>query len=376
MIRLKRTVSVLLAIIFICSCFTVLPIFSNAAKQYSLGEKGLALIKKYEGYRQYAYPDYSHWSIGYGTPCGQYDYPNGITEAEASALLAQKMASYEAKLDEFLTKYNIKVNQNQYDALVSLTYNLGNPWKKYDEFDLKTILINGAEKYSAQQIKDAFAVFCKAGGQVLSGLVKRRAAEAELFLTPIVVEKPVCSLFDDVRDNAWYFPAVKYVYQNGLITGVSGNLFAPKDVLTRAMAATIIAKLASADTSAYVNSPFGDVPNGKWYTAPVAWAYDNKIVAGIGGGLFDPDAPVTRQDLMVLLYGYAIRFGFTTDQAGVVPPIFADAGQVSGYAVNAVAFAIRAGLIGGDNDGNLDPKGGATRAQTAQIIMKFKEIYG
>jgi hypothetical protein len=142
------------------------------------------------------------------------------------------------------------------------------------------------------------------------------------------------------------------------------------------MAATIIAKLASADTSAYVNSPFGDVPNGKWYTAPVAWAYDNKIVAGIGGGLFDPDAPVTRQDLMVLLYGYAIRFGFTTDQAGVVPPIFADAGQVSGYAVNAVAFAIRAGLIGGDNDGNLDPKGGATRAQTAQIIMKFKEIYG
>lgn len=376
MIRLKRTVSVLLAIIFICSCFVVLPVISNAAKQYSLGEKGLALIKKYEGYRQYAYPDYSHWSIGYGTPCGQYEYPNGITEPEAAALLAKKMASYEEKLDSFLTQYGIKVNQNQYDALVSLTYNLGNPWKKYDEFDLKTILINGAEKYSAQQIKDAFAVFCKAGGQVLPGLVKRRAAEAELFLTPVVTEKPVCSLFDDVRDNAWYFPAVKYVYEKGLIAGISADLFAPKDELTRAMAVTIIARLSAKDISGYTVSPFDDVANGKWYTSSVAWAYENNIASGVGGGLFDPNSPVTRQDFMLLLYNYAVRSGLTTEQNGVIPVGFNDAADISGYAVNAVSFAIRAGLLSGDNDGNLDPKGETTRAQTAQIIMKFKEIYG
>ncbi len=376
MIRLKRTVSVILAIIFIGTCFAALPMTSSAAKQYSLGEKGLALIKYYEGFKAYAYPDYTHWSIGYGTPCGQYDYPNGITEAEASALLAQKMSGYEAKLDAFLDEYNIKVNQNQYDALVSLTYNLGNPWKKYDEFDLKTILINGAEKYCAEDIKNAFGVFCKAGGKVLSGLVKRRAAEAELFLTPVVVEKPVCSLFDDVRDNAWYFPAVKYVYEKGLITGISADLFAPKDSLTRAQAATVIAKLSAADISSYTESPFSDVPAGKWYTASVAWAEENSIVSGIGEGLFDPNAPVTRQDLMVILYGYSVRFGFTAAQNGIIPDSFVDSAEVSGYAVNSVSWAIRAGLLSGDNDGMLDPKGTATRAQTAQILMKYKEIYG
>ena len=300
----------------------------------------------------------------------------GSESAEASALLVNKMAGYEAKLDAFLDEYHIKVNQNQYDALVSLTYNLGNPWKKYDEFDLKTILINGAEKYSAADIQNAFGVFCKAGGKVLPGLVKRRAAEAALFLTPIEVVKPVCSLFDDVRDNAWYFPAVKYVYENGLITGVSGDLFAPKDSLTRAMAATVIAKLSAGDISSYTASPFADVPAGKWYTAPVAWAYDNEIVSGIGGGLFDPDSPVTRQDLMLLLYGYSVRFGLATAQDGTVPASFTDAGAVSGYAVNAVSWAIRAGLLSGDDEGMLDPKGNATRAQTAQILMKYKEIYG
>ncbi|MBQ3101281.1 MAG: S-layer homology domain-containing protein [Clostridia bacterium] len=376
MIRLKRTVSVILAIIFICSCFVVLPLASNAAKQYSLGEKGLALIKKYEGFNAYAYPDYSHWSIGYGTPCGQYEYPNGITEPEAAALLAEKMVSYEQKLDDFLTQYNIKVNQNQYDALVSLTYNLGNPWKKYDEFDLKTILINGVEKYSAQEIKDAFGVFCKAGGQVLSGLVKRRAAEAELFLTPVADSKPVCSLFDDVRDNAWYFPAVKYVYQNGLIAGISADLFAPKEALTRSMAVTVIAKLSAKNISGYTASPFSDVAIGKWYAQSVAWAYENNIVSGVGGGLFDPNSAVTRQDFMLLLYNYAVRFGLTSAQEGILPVGFADSSEVSGYAVNAVSFAIRSGLLSGDNDGNLDPKGETTRAQTAQIIMKFKEIYG
>lgn len=379
MSRLKRTVSVLLAIIFIGTCFAALPVASFAAKQYSLGSKGLALIKEYEGFSAYAYHDYTHWSIGYGSICGQYEYPNGITEAEASALLVQRMATYEGYLDTFLTENGITVNQNQYDALVSFTYNLGNPWKKYDTFDLKTILINGASKYSAEDIRNAFGAFCKAGGQVLSGLVKRRAAEAELFLTPVsgeIAELPVYSIFDDVRDNAWYFPAVKFVYERGLLSGTAENLFSPKAYLTRAMAATVIAKLSSSDISGYTESPFTDVAEGKWYTSSVAWAYENSIVSCVGGGLFDPTAPVTRQDLMVLLYSYSVRFGLITAQDGIVPSVFEDSVQVSDYAEDAVAWAIRAGLLTGDDMGMLDPKGEATRAQTAQVLMKYSEIYG
>lgn len=377
MSKLKRTVSVLLAIIFIGGCFAAFSTSSFAAKQYSLGEKGLTLIKYYEGFKAYPYKDYGHWSIGYGSVC--YDpsaYPNGITEAEASALLVERMGSYEEKLDAFLDEYNIKVNQNQYDALVSFTYNLGNPWKKYDEFDLKTILINGAEKYCAEDIKNAFGEFCKAGGQVLSGLVKRRAAEAELFMTPVIVEKPVCSLFDDVRDNAWYFPAVKFVSERGLITGTGNNCFSPSQPLTRAMAATVIAKLAAVDISSYTASPFSDVAQGKWYTSAVSWAYENSIVSGVGNGLFDPSSSVTRQDFMVILYGYAVKYGFTAAQSGAQLMGFVDSAEVSGYANDAVVWATRAGLLSGDGEGQLDPKGTTTRAQTAQILMKFVELYG
>ena len=377
MSKLKRTVSVLLAIIFIGSCFAVLSTVSMAAKQYSLGEKGLTLIKYYEGYRAYPYKDYGHWSIGYGSVCEDPSlYPNGITEAEASALLVTRMASYEAKLDSFLDEYNIKVNQNQYDALVSFTYNLGNPWKRYDEFDLKTILINGAEKYCAEDIKNAFGQFCKAGGKVLSGLVKRRAAEAELFMTPVVVDKPVCSLFDDVRDNAWYFPAVKFASERGLLNGTGNNCFSPSLPLTRAMAATVIAKLASADLSVYTESPFADVPAGKWYTPAISWAYESSIVSGVGYGCYGPGNAVTRQDFMVILYGYAVKSGLTQAQSGAPLVGFADVAEVSSYATDALVWATRAGLLGGDSEGCIDPKGTATRAQTAQILMKFVELYG
>ena len=153
------------------------------ASQMSISENGLSLIKEFEGFLQYAQWDYSQWSIGYGTGVDKDAYPDGITEAEADRLLRNVVIRYEGYVNSFISKYNIQITQNQYDALVSFTYNLGNVWSYDSQVTIRDYLINGISNYSAEEIKDAFGLWCKAGGQVLDGLVRRRAREAELFLS-------------------------------------------------------------------------------------------------------------------------------------------------------------------------------------------------
>ncbi|MCQ2464568.1 MAG: SH3 domain-containing protein [Oscillospiraceae bacterium] len=153
------------------------------AASYEISENGLKLIKGYEGFSQYAFWDYHQWTIGYGTGVDKDAYPDGITEAEADRLLREVVIVYEKFVRNFLTKYNLSITQNQYDALVSLTYNMGNIWSNTSEVTIRDYLINGIENYTPQQITDAFKLWCKAGGVVLPGLVKRREAEAALFLS-------------------------------------------------------------------------------------------------------------------------------------------------------------------------------------------------
>ncbi len=157
-------------------------IISEAAST-RISENGIALIKKFEGYSQYAFWDYSQWTIGYGTGVEKDAYPDGITEQEADRLLRNVVLRYEGYVQTFLDKYNIKVNKNQYDALVSFTYNLGNVWVYTSEVTIRTYLINGIDNYTPQQIRDAFLLWVKAGGVTNAGLVKRRGQEADLFLS-------------------------------------------------------------------------------------------------------------------------------------------------------------------------------------------------
>ena len=167
--------------------------------RYTISNDGLDLIKSLEGFSQYAYWDVSQWTIGYGTGCGENEYPNGITEAEAETLLRSAIVKYELYVNSFLSDNNIDLNQNQYDALVSFTYNLGNIWG--NDFTLKTYLINGISNYTDDQIKAAFGEFVSAGGEVLSGLVARRNKEAEFFLAGGDTSTTVSARY--VTNTAW-----------------------------------------------------------------------------------------------------------------------------------------------------------------------------
>ena len=177
--------------------------------------------------------------------------------------------------------------------------------------------------------------------------------------------------FEDVSDTAWYADAVAYAYENVLMSGVSSTRFSPGVTTTRGMIVTILHRMEgepAPDGTAF----FSDVSSGAWYRDAVLWAAENGVVAGYGGGRFGPGDPITREQLTVILARYADQEGYDlSDWADL--SAFSDAGSVSSWAEDAMAWACGAGLISGTGGGKLSPKGNATRAQVAAILMRFCE---
>lgn len=150
----------------------------------SISQRGIDLIKSFEGFRGKAYKALStekYYTIGYGHYGADVYEGMTITKEEAERLLRSDLVKYTGYVNTFLNTYNITVNQNQFDALTSFTYNVGNVWKNQD-FSLKRYLINGINNYSADQVTTAFRNWNKSGGKVIPGLTRRREAEAKLFL--------------------------------------------------------------------------------------------------------------------------------------------------------------------------------------------------
>ena len=176
--------------------------------------------------------------------------------------------------------------------------------------------------------------------------------------------------FTDVSTSDWFYSDVMFVYENGLFSGTDSRSFSPNASMTRAMLVTVLYRLEGEPASTG-SSSFSDVCSGSYYEKAVAWAAANGIVTGTGSTSFSPDAKVTREQLAAILYRYAQYKKLDTD-AGAKLDSFSDAGNVSGYASEALSWAVSEGLIKGAS-GRLMPKGDATRAQVAAILHRFVE---
>ncbi len=179
-----------------------------------------------------------------------------------------------------------------------------------------------------------------------------------------VTVKPVFGAADayrnpyaDVQTNDWYFGAVQYVTENGLMNG-TGNGFEPNLATSRAMIWTILARMSDVNTAS----------SGEWYAVAQQWAIAN----GVSDGTM-PNGTITREQLAAMLYRYAVSKGMVKGPATADLSVFADANSVSSYAVEAMQWAVSTGLIGG-MDGKLNPQGSATRAQVATMLMRFAEL--
>ena len=178
--------------------------------------------------------------------------------------------------------------------------------------------------------------------------------------------------FRDVNKTDWFYNEVKYVYERDLMTGISPTAFSPNETATRGMAVTILWNLDGRPAAA--EKCFTDVAAGQYYTDAVMWAAANQIIDGYGDGKFGPHDSITREQLVVILYRYARHKAYDVTAAADLS-LFSDCGMVSGYAVNAMAWAKAHGLITGVTATTLSPQEHATRAQIAAILMRFCEKF-
>jgi hypothetical protein len=187
-------------------------------------------------------------------------------------------------------------------------------------------------------------------------------------------EVPLSALFpfSDVKTSDWYYGNVYYVWEHSLVNGTVADKFSPDISLTRGMIATILYRNEGEPSVAGQSDPFIDVAAGAWYADAVKWGAANGVVKGIGGGRFDPDTPVSRQDLAAILYRYVKLKGLTLPEAKAYAP-FGDEAEIADYAKEAVAAFFMAEVINGKNGGVFDPKGTAIRAEVAAMMHRFLE---
>ncbi len=178
--------------------------------------------------------------------------------------------------------------------------------------------------------------------------------------------------FTDLIPGTWYYGAVTSLVQDGIMNGFSATTFAPNATLTRAQVAQILANLSGAVTSRYTYVPYDDVSSDEWYFNAVAWANDVGIIQGTSPTTFSPNAPVTRQDLAVLIHRYATNVSASVLPQPAAAITFADNAQIADYARNAVTAMQRAEVISGKSNNRFDPRGHATRAEVAKMIYQFK----
>lgn len=185
---------------------------------------------------------------------------------------------------------------------------------------------------------------------------------------PTTPEQPTGLPFTDVQAGAWYADAVKYVFEQGLMSGISAQEFGPDGQVTRGQVVTILWRLAGSPTVS--GKTFTDVSASVWYADAVAWASANGVVSGYESGLFGPEDQVTREQLAAILYRYAQLSGKDTDQTADLSG-YTDSVTISAWAPQALKWAVGSGLISGTGTHTLSPRGTATRAQIAVILQNF-----
>ena len=496
---MKRVVSAILVAVLLIAFLPVTAVHAETAsakvEKLQVSEKLISMIKEEEGFSAKPYWDYSQYSIGYGCAVKNKNcqrvytraeadaiYPNGITRDEADDLLREEVKeNYAAPVNNFAINRGFVFSQNQFDALVSFTYNVGSSWmqKQYRvvrwiEDNLTKTKLTAAEELD---FMSSIGAWCRAGDEILPALCRRRINEAKMFLygaypgenssrdfsyviyhaqkstmangyedmaeyyirgtkmgelptpnqaagytfegwtlsdgskltasttvtrqsmlayagwktdsgstEPPVTEptepeptepeptEPEKLPYTDVSEDSWYGEAVRFVYEEGLFAGTTETSFSPNDEMTRAMLVTVLWRHAgrpeASEEAGFEDVPEISEPKLPYYAIPVAWAKEYGIVAGISETEFGPMRQITREQLAAILYRYCVKYWGVEAENSKDLDTFTDADEVSRFAQEAMEWAVGNGIISGMGDGRLDPKGPATRAQVASMLMR------
>ena len=177
--------------------------------------------------------------------------------------------------------------------------------------------------------------------------------------------------FTDVKEAEWYFPYVIQANQAGLMTGLNATYFGPNDKMSRAMAATVLYRMAGEPVTTDTQV-FPDAPSGQWYSKAVKWASDNKVITGYKTGYFGPDDYVTREQLATMIYRYQQNVSGKSTSEKASLDKFPDRKNVNAFAKDAVQYCVSKGIITGSH-GYLLPVDNATRAECAKMLLAARD---
>lgn len=180
--------------------------------------------------------------------------------------------------------------------------------------------------------------------------------------------------FTDVKQDEWYYEAVEYAAQNGIMKGVAADTFAPDKNIIRADFVTTLGRFVHVDTDLYKGSSFSDVNTDTYFAPYIKWASINGIVGGVGQNRFAPDALITREQVAKIFYEIAQLMGKDITVNDGIYASFTDTGSVSSWAVPAVKWAVSSGLVNGSGS-RIIPTGNTTRAQSAQLFMNLTSVF-
>ena len=205
----------------------------------------------------------------------------------------------------------------------------------------------------------------------LSVLLSLLLTVGALSLPALAAELP----FDDVKPGDWYYDAVAYAYENGLFNGTGETTFSPEAPMTRAMFVTVLANRADNFVRGMFEnkSSFSDVEKTQWYAPAVEWANKFGLVSGVGGGRFAPNELVSREQMALILYNYAIQTENDTTIDDSALAAFEDADTVSGWAREAMEWAATHGVVKG-SDGKINPQNQARRCEVAQVWVNAEDV--
>jgi len=227
------------------------------------------------------------------------------------------------------------------------------------------------DDYTREKGSEGFASSGSGGG---GGTIQKPATTATPAPTSIPTPSPTpvsmtAFTFTDVSQNDWHYEAIKYVYENDLMQG-TGTEFEPDSEMTRAMLVTVLYRMENPEPTSI--SSFSDVASGAWYYNAIGWAAEQGIVNGVNDTEFAPDANVSREQMALILYRYAKLKGYTTENTTALTQ-FADATAISDWALDALCWANASALVQGTGETTIAPQETATRAQVATILMRFCE---
>ncbi|MCI6553587.1 MAG: S-layer homology domain-containing protein [Lachnospiraceae bacterium] len=313
----------------------------------------------------------------------RYNMQAAVSEAEAACLLLEQALESIKNEKPEPVQYSIQL-PSEANGRVTASMNPASPGEKvtltvssaegYELESISAAAADGAELELIREADGSYSFRMPEGDVIVSAGFAAKGGDEE-------PPKPKPWPFTDVEviANHWKYESVKYVYENGIMNGISGTkLFDPDSSLTRAMFATVLHRMGGQEKVVFTDR-FDDVKAGKWYSDAVIWANEKGIVTGFSDGNYGVNENINREQMAKMLYEYAKRVCKYDVSEAASLDAFTDVEKVSGWADGYMRWAVAVKMISGkpNDDGSyrLDPKGEATRAECAAMLMRFANKY-